>query len=86
MPSTHCYVSQCINRGDGHVINDHIQLCFMSVRHVLHYVIITTRAQFKILSFFHPDTLAVRLLGSSFTFSFLQAPVVIIYKCMHTRN
>ena len=25
MPGTHCYVPLCINRGNGHVINDHLQ-------------------------------------------------------------
>ena len=25
MPGTHCYVPQCKNRGNGHVINDHLQ-------------------------------------------------------------
>ena len=43
---------------------------FTSARHVLSYVIITTRAQIKIKLFFIPDTLAVRLISSSFTFSF----------------
>ncbi len=44
---------------------------FTSARHVLRYVITKTRAQIKILSsFLLPDTLDVRLINSSFTFSF----------------
>ena len=38
---------------------------FTSARHVLSYVITTTRAQIKIKYFFIPDTLAVRLLSVS---------------------
>ena len=44
---------------------------FTSARHVLSYVITTTRAQIQIKwVFFLPDTLAVRLLSYSFSFSF----------------
>ena len=58
-------------------IINHKQLSFTSAIHVLHYVIITTRVQIKMLSFvFLPDALAVRLIGTSLTFKPLQAPVV----------
>ena len=66
MPGTHCYVSQCIN-GNGHVINDHVQAMDSYVS-----FIITTQASSNKNStnFFLPNTLAVRLFGSFFTFSF----------------
>ncbi len=56
MPSTHCYVPQCINRGNDHVINDHLQAKTAAFhehhRYVLRYVITKTRAHIKILFFF----------------------------------
>ena len=50
--------------------------------HFTHYVITKTRAKIKIKSsFFLPDTLVVRLLSSSFAFSFykLQLSYLRIY-------
>ena len=63
MPGTHCYVPQCINRGNSHVINDQLQAKNTSAGRVPLYVI---TAESKC---FLSDTLAVRLLGSSFTFA-----------------
>ena len=73
MPGTHCYGPQCINRGNGHVINDHIQAKNTSAGRVPCYVI-TAESKFFINSFL-PDTLwlfdfLARLLV-------LQAPVVL---------
>ena len=67
MPGTHCYVPQCINRGYGNVINDHLQAKNTSAGRAPRYDI-TAESKFFII-FFHSDTLAVRLLGSSFSFA-----------------
>ena len=78
MPGTHCYVPQCINnRGNGHVINDHLQAKNTSAGRRTRYII-TTESTFFIFVFIS-DTLAVRLLGSSFTFSFASSSY-LIYK------
>ena len=45
MHDTHCYVPQCINRGNGYVINDHLQAKKSSAGNI----ITTTRAEIKIL-------------------------------------
>ena len=60
---------------------------FTSARHVLSYIITTTRAQIKIKYFFIPDSLAVRLLSYSLTFSFCKIQLSI-YKFIskHMRN
>ena len=46
MPGTHCYAPECLNRINGHVINDHIQgkkqLRFSSAKLVLRYVVTQT--------------------------------------------
>ena len=62
----------CINSGNGHVTNDHLQAKNTSAGLAPRYVITTTLAEIKILYNFVllPDTLVVRLIGSSFTFSF----------------
>ena len=51
MPGTHCYVPQCINRGSGHVINDHLQAKNTSAGHAPRYVI-TAESKFFIIFFF----------------------------------
>ena len=61
----------CINSGNDHVINDHLQAKNTSAGRAPHYVITTTRVENQnSFDFFLPDTLAVRLIGSSFTFNF----------------
>ena len=49
MPGTHCYVPQCINRGNGHVINNHLQAKNTSAGRAARYVI---TAESKYIIFF----------------------------------
>ena len=73
MPGTHCYVPHCINRGNGHVINDHLQAKNMSAGRAPRYVI-NAESKFVIILFFLILWLvdfSVRLL-----LLVLQAPVV----------
>ena len=88
MHDTLCNVPQCINRGNGHVINDHLQAKKTRARRAPRYVVTTTRAEIKILyTFFLPDTLAVRLLGYYFTFRFASSSCrVYTFISKHTRN
>ena len=69
-------VPQCINRGNGHVINDHLQAKKTRARRAPRYVVTTTRAEIKILyTFFF---LILWLFDFSVIISLLdlQAPVV----------
>ena len=82
MPGTHCYVPECTNRGNGHVINDDYlrakNSCVSGFALCHHQD--TSSNKNKIFVFL-PDTLAVRLLSSSFAFSFckLQLSYLQIY-------
>ena len=79
---------QSINRGNGYVINDHLQAKQTHAGHAPRHAIIATRAEIKILyTCFLPNTLAVRLLGYYFTFSFASSSCRI-YKFIskHTCN
>ena len=52
MPGTHCYVPQCINRGNGHVTNDHLQAKTTAFHERYDTFYVTkTRAQIKIKYF-----------------------------------
>ena len=75
MPGTHCYVRQFINRGNGHVINDHLRAKNSCVSRTPDTFCITSLPKHELLKsklnlLFLPDTLAVRLLSSSFPFNF----------------
>ena len=71
MPSTQ-NVPQSINRGNGYVINDHLRAKNSCVSRALGMFCVTSSPRHEIKSklnlFFLPDTLAVRLLSSSFAF------------------
>ena len=54
MPDTHYYVPHCINRGNGHVINDHLQAKNTSAGRAPRYVT-TAESKFFII-FFLSDT------------------------------
>ena len=93
MPGTYCYVPQCINMGNGHVINDHIQAINNYASRAIDTFCVTSSPRHELKSkfdhFFLSDTLAVSInqsirfiadklhVGSSFTFSFLRAPVIV---------
>ena len=72
MPDTHCYVPQCINRGNGHVINDHLQAKNTSAGRTPCYVIIA-ESKFFLIFFF----LILWLFDFSARLLVLQAPVVL---------
>ena len=73
MTDTHCYVSQCIN--NSYVINKHLQARNSCVSRALDTFCVTSsrthelKSKFYLFFFLH-DTLAVRLLRSSFIFIF----------------
>ena len=71
----HIVMSHCINRGNCHVINDHLQAKNMNAGPAPRYVITAESKFFRI--FFLSDTLAVRLLGSSFSFSLASSSCLI---------
>ena len=86
MPGTHILR---INRSNGHVINDHLQAknsCVSRAQWRADTIFVTSSPRHALksklnIAFFLPDTLAVRLFGSSFAFSFckLQLPYLRIY-------
>ena len=87
MPGTDCYVPQCINSGNGHVINVHLQAKNSCVSRVLDTFCVTPSPRHELKSKFSilfPDTLDVRLFSTSFTFSFckLQLCYLQIYTGM----
>ena len=71
MPGTHCDVPQCINRCNGHVINDHLQAKNMSAGRAPRYII-TAESKFFINLILWLFDFSVRLL-----LLVLQAPVVL---------
>ena len=71
MPGTHCHVPQCINRGNGHVINDHLQAKNTSAGRAPRYVIIKILYNFFFLIFWLFNFSVRPLL------LVLQAPVVL---------
>ena len=81
MPGTHCYVPQCINRGNSYVIYMIIFKPKTAAFHECYTRFAFTSSTQNSIIFSLPDTLAVRLLSSSFTFSFckLQLSYLQIY-------
>ena len=87
MLDTHRYVPQCINRGNGHVTNDHLQAKNSWVSRALDTFCVMSSPRLsrhelksKLNLYFLPYTLAARLC-SSFAFSFckLQLSYLQIY-------
>ena len=85
MPGTHCYMPLCKNRSNGNVINDHFRAKTAAIherqtRFALRHHQDTSSNKNQIFVFL-PDTLAVRLLSSSLSFSFckLQLSYLQIY-------
>ena len=52
MPATHCYVLQCINRGNDHVINDYFQIKNMSAGRAPRYILRHNRGIKILYNFF----------------------------------
>ena len=67
---------QCMNRGDGHIINDHLQAINCCVSRAVDTFCVTASPRHELKSkfyeFFLSDIWAVRLLGYSFSFCKLQ--------------
>ena len=74
MLGIHCYVPECINKANGQVTNDHLQAINSCFSRALDTSCVTSSPRHELKSKFYefvlPDILAVRRLGSSFTFNF----------------
>ena len=78
MPDIHCYVPQCLNRSNGHVINDHLRAKNSCVSRALGTLCVTSSPRHELKSklnlfFFFP----IRWLFDFSALLLLKAPVVI---------